>query len=238
MKNKVVLFDIDWTLVKGGTGKVFIESHRVGMRKVFGIELEQDFDITPHEGKVGKQFLRDLAIERGIDPVVASERALEAINATDEYLLKNAGKLKTKVILGVRECIDELRKMGVLLGLLTGNSKTGAKIKLESTGLFELFTFGAFGDESFKRAELVELARKRAEEISGHHISNNEIFIVGDSPRDIECGREAGVKTIAVATGPNTFEKLQLLKPDLLIRSLEEKDTLISFLKNNGKINP
>lgn len=232
MNNVVVLFDIDWTLVKGGTGPLFIESHRVGLRKVFGVDLEDDFDIVPHEGKVGRQFIRDLAIERGIDPEIASEKALDAIKATDEYLSKNAGELKTEVLPGVRECIAELQKRGVLLGLLTGNSKTGAKIKLGSTGLYEMFSFGAYGDESFKRAELVEIARKRAEEISGRQISKGKIYLIGDSPRDIECGKETGVKIIAVATGPNGFEKLKDLKPDLLLRSLEEKDKLISFIEN------
>lgn len=238
MQNKVVLFDIDWTLVKGGTGPVFIDSFRKALKNVLGIILEKDFDITPHEGKVSIQFVRDLAVERGIALDVANNKASELMQLSEDYVMKKSGGLFINTLPGTKEILEELKNKGFLLGLLTGNTKKVSELKLKKANLYKYFSFGAYGDESFKRTELVEMARKRAEEVSGRHITKDDIFLIGDSPRDIQCGKEAGVKTIAVSTGPNSFEMLLECKPDLLLHSLEEKDKLISFIEKTGKINP
>ncbi len=236
MNNTVVLFDIDWTLIKG-TGPFYIEAHRVALKQVLGVDLEQDFNITPHEGKVGIQFVRDLAIERGIDPQIASDKAGEVINATDDYLAKYSDKLEITEISGARKALEEFKKRGLLLGVLTGNSRRTAELKLKKAGLYEYFSLGAYGNETFNRVELVDIAKRRAEEIIGSQITKDNIFLIGDNLRDVSCGKEGGVKTIAVASGPVNYDTLIESSADLVLHSLSEIDKLVEFIEESGKIN-
>ena len=110
----------------------------------------------------------------------------------------------------------------VLVGLLTGNIVAGARLKLASTGLSDLFKIGAYGDDSRWRPELPAFAVRRAAEHSGALFSGKQIVIIGDTPADIACGAAEGVKTIAVATGIHSVAELAEHKPDHLFATLAD----------------
>jgi phosphoglycolate phosphatase-like HAD superfamily hydrolase len=115
----------------------------------------------------------------------------------------------------------------VLLGLLTGNFEEGARIKLEVHSLNKYFGFGAFGDGARQRSDLPQRAVDAAKHHKGHHFTEKEIVIIGDTPNDIHCGRHLRVRTIAVATGPFTMEQLAAEKPDFVFPNLGDKAKVI-----------
>jgi phosphoglycolate phosphatase-like HAD superfamily hydrolase len=118
----------------------------------------------------------------------------------------------------------------VVLGLLTGNVSRGAELKLDHYGVWHFFEFGAFADDHHDRNQLGPFARARAREKHGREFSGDEIDVIGDTPRDIECGKALGARTIAVATGSCSREKLAEHNPDILIDDFSDVDRLIDTL--------
>jgi len=114
------------------------------------------------------------------------------------------------------------RRRGRRRGLLTGNVAEGARIKLALTGLSSLFKVAAYGSDSALRAELPPIALARAEKLTGRRYGGKEIVVIGDTPADIECGADLGVKTIAVATGRHTMAELAVHEPDHLFADMSD----------------
>ena len=106
------------------------------------------------------------------------------------------------VLPGVVELMGALAaRDDVALGLVTGNIAGGAELKLGSAGLYEHFRTGAFGSDSEERNDLPGLAVQRAGETWGVDFDPDQVLVIGDTPRDVECGLHHGVVTVGVATG-------------------------------------
>ena len=117
--------------------------------------------------------------------------------------------------------MDELEQLpSVSLGLLTGNAERGAQYKLKYFNLDPYFPIGAFGDHSLHRWELVDIAMKQAEAHWARSWPKSEVWLIGDTPQDIEAAKKSGVRVAAVATGPYSLEDLGSLRPDLLFPDL------------------
>jgi len=117
-----------------------------------------------------------------------------------------------------------------VLALLTGNVSRGAQLKLEHYGVWHFFEFGAFADDHQDRNRLGIFARSRAKEKHGREFAASEIDVIGDTPRDIACGKAFGARTIAVATGTWSHEQLAKYQPDFLIDDLSNVDGVIDTL--------
>jgi len=144
----------------------------------------------------------------------------------DRYLELLHGEVERghiEVLPGVQELVTALAAdRRVVLGLLTGNVEEGARIKLQPTGLWPLFKVAAFGSDSGFRPDLPAVAVARAEELTGRRFAGKAVVVIGDTPADVECGAELGVKTIAVATGRHDVEELAAHHPDFLFQDLAE----------------
>ena len=134
---------------------------------------------------------------------------------------------------GVVRLLDALAGRSELcLGLVTGNLKSTAHIKLASAGLSPAcFPFGAFGNESADRNHLPPLALARAERTLGQPVSS--AVVVGDTPADIQCARVNGLSAIAVTTGPYSMEELDSHRPDYLLADLSDLQTVVRIMLDN-----
>ena len=199
----LILFDIDGTLVHCGATprRIFKQA----LLEVFG--TAGPIDAWIFDGKTDPMIVRELMAEAGVP--CSREMTERALFLYSEALQKELPKAPDKKIYpGVRELLEELGKHPVLLGLLTGNIKRGARAKLESLDLWKYFQFGAFADDAAGRKELAEIAVQRAFELSGREFTGKQIVIVGDTEHDINCGRHLGVKAIGVGTGRSSAAKL------------------------------
>jgi len=124
---------------------------------------------------------------------------------------------------GVLELISELHTIpdSPVLGLLTGNIRLGAELKLRRFGIWNFFRSGAFGDDHEDRNELARIAQQRASRLMGKQLTGEEILVIGDTPRDIECARGIGAGVLAVGTGGFTCNELCEHKPNWLFETLE-----------------
>jgi phosphoglycolate phosphatase-like HAD superfamily hydrolase len=131
---------------------------------------------------------------------------------------------------GVVELMDELtKKENIIVGLLTGNLEPIAMIKMKKTGLDKYFKFGGFGTDAEKRSDIIKEAIKKAEKNFDFKFDNN-VYLVGDTPRDIKAGIETGVKTIGVATG--IYPKEQLEEADFVLEDLTDTDRFLEIISS------
>ncbi len=193
----LLLFDIDGTLVRGGPAKVAFQE---ALEEVFGTAGS----INGHDfsGKTDPQIARELLDGAGFSPEEIEDGFPRL---WEEYLQRMSQGLRGKpmeVLPGAREILAHLDGMEeVALGLLTGNIVEGARLKLGSVGLMDYFPVGGFGSDSEIRDHLTAFAIRRAAERWGVEFPPERVVEVGDTPRDVACGRFGGTRTVAVATG-------------------------------------
>ncbi len=119
------------------------------------------------------------------------------------------------------------------LGLLTGNVRTGAELKLRAAGLdFSRFRVGAFGSDHHDRPELPAIAQRRFAETHGRPVAGDRVVVIGDTPADIACGRGIGARAIAVATGHFKVDDLAQHAPAAVFASLEDTAAVMRAIRD------
>jgi phosphoglycolate phosphatase-like HAD superfamily hydrolase len=210
---KVLLFDIDATLLK--TGYAGLRALDRSFEQLYGVP-EATKGIRP-AGKTDPSIIREMlaASVPGLDPDREIPRVVEMyLEYLGEEVEVSPG---FQVMPGVPELLEELSRIPhLVLGLATGNLEEGAYIKLRRAGLGSYFAFGGFGSDSENRTELVLAAIRRAKDHLNGEIPPESIYVIGDTPRDILHAKEAGVRTVAVATGSSDTEELGRYDPDHL----------------------
>lgn len=225
---RLVLFDIDGTLLSaaGAAGPPF----RAALEQVFG--TSGPIDGYSFAGRTDPQIARELLGLAGLDRQRIEcdlDRIWEIYLAG---LRDTLARVPVRVLPGVPRLLDTLEAdPSAILGLLTGNVREGARLKLEAAELgFDRFLVGAFGSDHADRPELPALAVRRAEERFGHRFDGKSVVIIGDTPRDIACGAHLGVRTIAVATGSYSRGELADCGPDYLFDDLTDTEAVVAAI--------
>lgn len=215
---RVVLFDIDGTLIRtrGAGTKAF--------ERTFNTEFKipRATERLNFAGRTDTSLVRECFEIHRIKPTPKNfRRFFENYAFWLDHLL---GESNGATCPGVRRSLQAVQRLPnpPLLGLLTGNIRLGAEIKLRHYQLWDFFCTGAFGDDHENRNELAKIAQNRARQVLGRRITDNEMLIVGDTPLDIECARAINAQVLAVATGG--FKKDQLLahKPTWVVEDLTQ----------------
>jgi phosphoglycolate phosphatase-like HAD superfamily hydrolase len=218
--HRLVLFDIDGTLLS--SGRAARESVLAALERIFGWKGPGAADGYDFSGKTDPQILREL-----VGAAVGEERlGRDLPRALDLYLEELEKRLDPAAVAvkpGIPELVDRLSSdPRVTLGLLTGNVERGARLKLEPPGLNRYFLFGAFGSDSPDRYLLPAVAIERARQSTGRIFAGKSVVIVGDSIHDVACGRSLGVRSVAVATGPTSRDRLLAEKPDAFFEDFSD----------------
>jgi phosphoglycolate phosphatase-like HAD superfamily hydrolase len=199
----LLLWDIDGTLItSGGAG---MRALQAGLRERFGVEGSLD-DIE-FAGRTDTWILRAIFRKFGLPETPENfARLFEGYVTALPRELRNPHAC---VLPGVREILRAAADHGAIAqGLLTGNMRRGAQVKLEHHGLWQHFDFGAFGDDSEFRNDLAPHALQRALARHGVAFPSANVWVIGDTPHDIACGRSIGARTLAVATGSSSQAEL------------------------------
>ncbi len=223
---KIPLFDVDWTLLRG-SNPAHLAAFDYAIQTIYKVPNATIKDLLL-EGKIDSQILMEGAQKFGASEEEAKEKVQDAMTAVVDYFMKHINEGHYEVMKGAKELLEELKSLGIPLGLLTGNIEEIGWEKMRRSGIKDYFTFGAFGSLAFKRVDLIPIAKKRLEEILGEDLSLERFVIIGDSPLDIACARAGGIPVIAVATGK--YQTHHLEEADLVVESLEEKDKILKFL--------
>jgi phosphoglycolate phosphatase-like HAD superfamily hydrolase len=226
--NKLILWDIDGTLIY--SGGVAGESMRAAMRRVYGSVSTSERHL--YAGKTDQQIIFETFADQG------QERLVSALNQfTAEYIEELSGRreefaARARVLGGVVAALERLADEHVVQSVLTGNLQPIARIKLDIMGLTRFFDLdaGAYGSDHHIRANLAPVAVARAGQRYGHAFAGADVVVIGDTPNDIDCGRAAGARTIAVATGPFGVEELRAHAADVVFSDLSDTDAVIAAI--------
>jgi len=221
----LLLFDIDGTLVN---------AHGLGRRTI-----EQALGDV-----VGRRVTaRGVDFAGRTDPAIAADMLRGAgVSESDVPGMLSLGLARYTALMteqdapvdrlpGVVELLDRLSATpDVSLGLLTGNMEVSAFAKLRMADLDGYFAFGAFGSDDADRYALPGVAASRAAAVLGRAVEAASTVVVGDTAHDVGCGRGAGMRTVAVCTGPVGRDVLRAAAPDLLLEDFRDPTLFYRFL--------
>jgi phosphoglycolate phosphatase len=213
----LVLFDIDGTLIR--TEGAGVRGMDAALERLHG--CRRALDGIPVSGRTDRAILAEIFDRQGIDPSsVDLDELLERYVASLAEELREPRGPRFGVLPGVVEALDALGgDPRFRLGLLTGNIRRGAEVKLAHFGLWERFDFGAFGDDHVDRRDLVPVALDEARAVG---FDPAHVVVVGDTPLDVDCAHAHGARAVAVATGEYPYDALVRTGADVAVRTLDE----------------
>lgn len=211
------LFDIDGTLIGGdGSGRRAFDRACLECAGIAGaldhLLLDGMTDPLILDSVFAHHHARTPSTDEARAILEAYLRHLEAEVAAGLYHVKPA----------VHLTLDELERRGAAIGLATGNLEGGARIKLTRGDLWRRFRFGGFGSDAADRAELVRVAIARGCVRAGRPFARDEIFVIGDTPKDVAAAHAAGARAVGVATGRFSVDELAAAGADAAHPTLAE----------------
>ncbi len=232
---RAVLFDIDGTLVKlGGAGREALArgvASALGrpFEEVLAAAMEVDF-----RGRTDTILLEQLAGRLGhrvrdLDPAMV-DAYLAALPGT---VARSRAEGRYETMPGALELVARLEdRDDVLVGLLTGNVREAARIKLAPVGLAGLADRpGGFGDDARERADLARAAARRLEAAG---VPRDRVLVVGDTEHDVAAAHAAGLRAVAVATGWTDPGVLRASGAELFLPDLRDPGPLLHLLETLG----
>jgi phosphoglycolate phosphatase len=215
---RLVLFDIDGTLIHTGGAGV----------KAFARALASQFQVHNGSEKIRFGGRTDTSLVRELFQYAGVPHTPENVNRFFDAYIFWLDHLMSEAhagghcpgVLNFIEAIQALPTPPVI-GLLTGNIRLGAEIKLRRYALWDLFQTGGFGDDDEDRNRIAAVARERGSRLLGAPLRGSEILVVGDTHRDVACARAIDARMLAVATGPATVPELEAERPDWVVPTLE-----------------
>jgi len=223
----ICLFDIDGTLIdSGGAGQSAMENT---LREQFG----QSGPISgiSTAGRTDRAIVRDLFVFYGIADT--PDHWQRMATAYPLHLRHQLPRKPGRILPGIRALLQQLaQRDNVVLGLLTGNFRCGAQLKLRH---YELETFfewdwGGFGDDAVERDDVARGVAAELEQSFPDPVDFNRVWVIGDTPADIRCGRAIGARVVAVATGSFDAATLAAAQPDHLFADFEDPEPLLNWL--------
>ncbi|MFO0949358.1 MAG: HAD family hydrolase [Planctomycetota bacterium] len=229
----IILFDIDGTLITtAGAG-----------RKAMERALELEFGVpapvqrVQMSGRTDRIISSDLLRLHGIEETANTwEQFRDAyLRQLPAHLTSNPGR----VLPGIQALLDQLRQMeNIAIGLLTGNLREGARLKLSHYGIMHYFSedpdvnrsLGGFGDTYACRNEVAREALEDVHARFGKGVAGDRVWVIGDTPLDIACARSIGARAVAVGTGDYHAEELAAESPDILLEDLSDPASLLARL--------
>ncbi len=211
----LLLWDIDGTLLTaGGAGLRALAS---ALQRVFSID--GSLDGVDFAGRTDRSIMRQIFVRFGLP---ATEENFSCFAAG--YVAALPPELAdggVRLLPGIPALLEAAAARGdVALGLLTGNLRRGAEVKLNSRNLWHFFPFGAFADDAEDRNELGPHALRRARLHHRVEFAAANTWVIGDTPHDIVCARACHARALAVATGRHSADQLQALDPDAVFDDL------------------
>jgi phosphoglycolate phosphatase-like HAD superfamily hydrolase len=225
---RVCLFDIDGTLLaSGGAGKAAMEAALV---EEFGLAAAT-YQVS-YSGRTDRGIMLDLLRRHALE--VHDQHYQRLISGYLQRLPDCLARHQGRVLPGIQPLLEHLAaREDVAVGLLTGNLRAGASLKLGHYGLLHHFRFGGYGDEHLDRDDV---AREALAEVHRHFddtVHAEDVWVIGDTPLDVRCARAIGAKIAAVATGWHSLEELRAAAPDLVMSDLKDAEPLLALLKQD-----
>jgi len=226
MADSLILWDIDGTLVN--MDRAGERALLLAIKELYARDLGADLPVDLR-GRTDTSIAGDLLAF--LDVAATPEERKKFQQGYLDRLPATMPAGKARVLLGIHDALEAIHAHPEIhQALLTGNLEAGAKLKLSFLDLWKYFEFGAYADDSHLRDELGPFALARAKEKLGITFPPERVWIIGDTPHDIACGKAIGAKTIAVATGAFSVAELSALNPTYTFADLSDTRALLDVV--------
>ncbi|CAA9242098.1 MAG: hypothetical protein AVDCRST_MAG50-1831 [uncultured Acidimicrobiales bacterium] len=232
MVNRLVLWDIDGTLMRAGAVA----------GEIFSTAVEHVVGRHPGEhqvlmgGKTDPQIALEILAAMGIEagpghehlPLVVGRLEAELAGAVD--LIREKGV----VLPGVRELLATLAADDdVAQSVLTGNTVVNAATKLAALELDQWLDLeiGAYGSDDPDRLSLVPVALARAADLRGRTFRPEEVWVIGDTRHDLACARAASARCLLVRTGHLALGD-ECAAADAILDDLADVDEVLRLIRS------
>lgn len=229
---RLVIFDIDGTLIRALRPIDNLQRFRFSIQEVFGIDIgavtKEIWEKGSFNGKSDRHILWQLIKSHNINRDEFLDRIGEIGDKFVEYLesIKDSGPSYEQIPEGKRLVEYVIAANHLSEGVLTGNLGQSAEWKLHISGL-PSFSFGVYGHEADAREDLARLLLPKAKAYFGKEFDSKDIVIVGDTVNDVLCARAIGAFSIIVHTGWNVTKKdFDKVPADLHVDSLLDERVL------------
>ena len=218
-----LFWDIDGTLLT--TAKAGVFAWEDAVRELTGREFElvsmRVAGLTDYQ--IAERTFETLGIE------IDAQFLRRFVDRYGELLPASLPRKQGSVLPNVREILEHLRgRSDVRSYLLTGNTRAGAWAKLTHYNLIQYFSDGAFAEDTGDRGAIARRALELAKQ--GGAVAEGRVFVIGDTPHDVECARTIDARTIAVATGGYTLEELKAHHPWRALNELPPVDQFVRLI--------
>lgn len=224
---KAVLFDVDGTLVTaGGAGREALVRGASTALNVPAESARRAAAEIDFRGRTDELLVEELTARLGFDPAGLDARV---VSAYLEALPVTLAAAPFVVLPGVRELVRALEARGdIVVGLLTGNIREAARIKLGPAGLAHLADRpGGFGEDGRARADVAKVAVARCEAAGA---APRQVVVIGDTEHDVTAAHAAGARAVAVATGWTEAAVLRACGADLCLPDLADPASIFTLL--------
>ncbi|HUJ67451.1 MAG TPA: haloacid dehalogenase-like hydrolase [Acidimicrobiales bacterium] len=230
MIRRLLLWDVDGTLVRAGDlGAAVFD---LALEQVLGVRPEQRVRMSGKtDPQIVTEYLYQMGVEETPDRMEAVLRGIEAELAAAEA----AGELAAtgRALPGVAAVLEALAADDrVLSTLVTGNVAPNALVKVAAFGLDQWLDLevGAYGSDHADRNLLVPIATERLRAARGVVLGPSDVWVIGDTPRDLDCARAAGTRCLLVGTGRYSAAELEPLGADAVLEDLLDVPAVIKLL--------
>ena len=228
---KLVLFDLDGTLVT--TGGAGCRALAKGAEKLYGKKPQ-----FTHTLISGRTDLDNFALIYGLLHNGKKPTAAEITKMKKAYMAQLPTEVnalvrekKYDLVAGVDQFLKELSKeKEVVIGLGTGNVEEAAFMKLEPSGLGKYFTVGGYGTDGRTREDMLKAAVKRAEKKYKTKFAPDQVYVIGDTHRDICAAKNCGFHNAVITTGLGDPKKVQRAAAELEVPDFKDKTVLRVWL--------
>lgn len=228
MKSKLILFDIDKTLIKDMN--LSVNPWKLAFERVYNINDSVGLDKIDTHGKTHKGLAIEALRDHGLSDKVINEKIENFLEELGEIYYKVLQESEMTIFDNTKELLKVLDDNDFSLGLITGNTKKIAFHKLKKVGIDHFFKIGGFGEDGVSRADLFDFALKRSKDEFKEDFRKENIFVIGDTPLDISSAKKHELKTVAVATGVYSKSELEKEYPDYCLDNLNDIEEILRIV--------
>ena len=225
----LLLWDVDHTLIEnGGVSK---ETYAKAFELLTGHPPEHP---AQTDGRTDPEIMRNMLVSHGLE---TTDEHAELFKALEMAMAANVSRLRERghALPGAREALAAIQELpDVVQSVLTGNIRPNAFAKLSAFGLHGYIDFevGGYGSDDRVRANLVGVARERAIAKYAASFDKTTTVLIGDTPRDVQAGRDGGACVIAVASGSDSVETLRAAGADIVLPDLRDTRAVVDAVMN------
>lgn len=193
----ILLWDVDGTLLTtNGAGAL---AWKLASADVLGEGIE--LSSLKSSGLIDPQIAHKMCERMQVSREFISGTKTQLLRTYEKYLRRCLAEGSARLLPNVAEILTRLQEApNIHSYLMTGNTASGASTKVRHFELSKYFVGGFYSDQHMNRADLAkETIRQILKKYDNLSVSN--IYVIGDTPHDISCARDAGVRAMAIATG-------------------------------------